>query len=362
MYYRGLEEKIIKDCLMAGEKENILICGNDFACDLIEGLQKEIKKVNAIDIVVNWSDKIIVNLMKNLGPSSAASRVMPVFKDFFQFLHMEKKADKIIIILPPVDNYINFLSVSSSLQLFERIYLANLLQLQLSGVPGIILDYPFDTNTRRMFSKEAFDSLISVYRNSIDMDFYVIKALNNKLMPLLKHGKEVSISSDYGTELTFMIEGRTPCEEEGRLGFQTSFCQVPGGEVFISPVEETVNGIYVIDINSYGFNFGLKFKDGILVDSVSSKEYEKDARKIIMDMGIFGEKAGEFGIGTNPASIPLLTGTISEKALGTLHIAIGENRPYGGNHASPIHYDFVSTCNNVFIDGQKIIESGKIIV
>jgi len=362
MYYRGLEEKIIKDCVMAGEKENILICGNEFSCDLIEALQKEIRKVNGIDTVVNWSDMIVVNLIKNLGPVPAASRIMPVFKDFFRFLHVEKKADRIIIILPPVDNYMNFLSVNSSLQLFELTCLKNLFQLQLFCVPGIILDYPFDTNTKRMLSGEAFDSLISVYRNSIAMDFHIIRDLNKRLVPFLKDGKKVRITSDYGTELTFMIEGRTPCEEEGRPGFQTSFFQVPGGEVFISPVEETVNGIYMIDISGYGFNFGLNFKDGILTDIVSEKEYEKEAKQIITDMGIFGERAGEFGIGTNPAAKPLLTGTISEKALGTTHIALGENRPYGGKHASPVHYDFVSTRNNVFIDGHQIIEDGKIII
>lgn len=362
MYYRGLEEKIIKDCLMVREKENILICGNEFAFELIESLQKEIRKVNGIDTVVNWSDRIMVNLIKNLGPLSAASRIMPVFKDSFQFLHMQTKADKIIIILPPVDNYMNFLSVNPSLQLFELTCLKNLFQLQLSCVPGIILDYPFDTNTKRRLSGEAFDSLINVYRNSVDMDFHVIRNLNKKLVPFLTEGRKVIITSDYGTELTFMIEGRAPCEEEGMTGFQTSFCQVPGGEVFISPVEETVNGIYMIDISGYGFNFGLKFKDGICVEIVSDKEYEKEAKHIMTDMGIFGERAGEFGIGTNPAAKPLLIGTISEKALGTIHIALGENRPYGGKHASPIHYDFVSTCNNVFIDGKKIIEYGNIIV
>ena len=361
MYYRGFEEKIIRDCLMTREKENILICGNDFSCDLIEALQKEIKKVNAIDTVVNWSDKILVNLIKNLGPVAGASRIMLVFKDVFQFLHMEQKADKIIIILPPVDNYMNFLTVNSSLNLFELTCLKNLFQLQLSYVPGIILDYPFDTNTKRMLSGEAFDSLISVYRNSVDMDFHKIRDLNKKLVPFLTDGKKVLITSDYGTDLTFMIEGRTPCEEEGRLGFQTSFCQVPGGEVFISPVEESVNGIYMIDISGYGFNFGLNFKDGILSGIVSDKEYEKEAGNIITDMGISEEKAGEFGIGTNPGAKPLLIGTISEKALGTVHIALGENRPYGGSHASPIHYDFVSTGNNVFIDGYQIMENGKII-
>ncbi|HPZ09166.1 MAG TPA: aminopeptidase [Candidatus Eremiobacteraeota bacterium] len=365
MYYSGLEKKIIQDCLRARAGERILITGHDFTSDLIESLRQELRAIKAVDIVITWSDRIIVELIRNLGVKEAALRIMPFFseKKTFHFLHREIEADKIIVIIPPTDNYLDFLSVISYMKPFEDNYLYNLFQLQRMNVPGLLIDYPFDTKTRNLLEKEQFDHLLSSYRNAIGVNFQEIGNLNRRIVPFLKFGKEVLIRSDYGTDLRFIINGRFPCEEEGRLGFQTSFCQLPGGEVFIAPLEESACGVYMIDISDYGFILGMKFQDGVLMDALDSRGIENDkARKIIKEMGLLRERLGEFGIGTNSQSPPLLIGTISEKSLGTVHIALGENRSYGGKNASAIHYDFVSTKNDVFVDGKKIMEKGRIIV
>ena len=67
----------------------------------------------------------------------------------------------------------------------------------------------------------------------------------------------------------------------------------------------------------------------------------------------------ELGIGTNPMA--RLQGNIitDEKALGTIHIAIGRNDFIGGRNMASTHIDGVVSQPNLEIDGNILIDHGK---
>jgi leucyl aminopeptidase (aminopeptidase T) len=76
---------------------------------------------------------------------------------------------------------------------------------------------------------------------------------------------------------------------------------------------------------------------------------------------------GELGIGVNPGAV--ITGNMleDEKALGTAHLAFGNNEdfPGGGKNKSKIHRDYLfyrPTIEVIYLDGTKkiIIQKGKI--
>jgi NADPH:quinone reductase len=68
----------------------------------------------------------------------------------------------------------------------------------------------------------------------------------------------------------------------------------------------------------------------------------------------------EFGIGTNPSA--RITGIVleDEKVYGTIHIAFGSNKPFGGTTEAGVHIDCVVKFPTVWLDGEKIIENGKV--
>ena len=63
----------------------------------------------------------------------------------------------------------------------------------------------------------------------------------------------------------------------------------------------------------------------------------------------------EFGIGLNPrAKISGVT-LEDEKALDTAHIALGDNRSFGGRVAAPCHLDGIFLNPSIFVDEKRII-------
>ncbi len=77
-------------------------------------------------------------------------------------------------------------------------------------------------------------------------------------------------------------------------------------------------------------------------------------------------QAGSSGIGTNDHAIRLDNILESEKILGTIHIALGDNSSFGGKIKTPFHQDFVflkPTVRLIHKDGTKntILRSGRLL-
>jgi leucyl aminopeptidase (aminopeptidase T) len=51
-----------------------------------------------------------------------------------------------------------------------------------------------------------------------------------------------------------------------------------------------------------------------------------------------------------------------EKVLGTVHIALGDNKTMGGKVHVPIHLDGVIKQPNVYFDNKLIMEKGKLLI
>ena len=51
-----------------------------------------------------------------------------------------------------------------------------------------------------------------------------------------------------------------------------------------------------------------------------------------------------------------------EKIIGTIHLAFGENRGYGGKNESDIHWDVLVMAPTVTVDGTVLMENGKLLL
>lgn len=70
----------------------------------------------------------------------------------------------------------------------------------------------------------------------------------------------------------------------------------------------------------------------------------------------------EFGIGTNAQA--RISGNIleDEKAYGTVHFAFGDNSTFGGKIKAGIHLDVLVRKPTVYLDGEKIMDRGKLLI
>jgi len=163
-----------------------------------------------------------------------------------------------------------------------------------------------------------------------------------------------------GTDLRFSLEGRRA--EIDALG-----ANMPGGEFFFSPVEDSADG--EITFSEYPACYGgrqvpgvyFRFERGRIVDATAAGD--EDFLLATLDTDEGARRLGEFGIGCNPGIQQHMRNTLfDEKIEGTVHLAIGNGFPFiGGTNVSAVHWDLVKDLRRggrIELDGGIVQENG----
>ncbi len=178
----------------------------------------------------------------------------------------------------------------------------------------------------------------------------------------LDQGSQVRIVGR-DTDLHFSVEGRKWMVFDGRVN-------MPDGEIFTAPVNETLNGhIYFEFPGVLGGrlvqDIRLRWEDGRLADASSSTNQDFLQQIVQSDEG--ASLLGEFALGMNPYVDRFCKDIlIDEKIGGTIHIALGRAYPEcGGTNQSAIHWDIVKDLRRegaVYLDGKAILEHGQLTI
>lgn len=143
---------------------------------------------------------------------------------------------------------------------------------------------------------------------------------------------------------------------------------LPDGEVYTSPVENSLNGY--IRFTYPGIyqgkeieNIKLEFKDGRVVKATAEKG--EDLLQTILSIEN-ADLIGEFAVGTNYGITKFTKNMLfDEKMGGTIHMALGKGFPdtKSENLNCPIHWDILkditSPESQIIADGKVIYEAGK---
>jgi aminopeptidase len=219
------------------------------------------------------------------------------------------------------------------------------------------------------FAQEA-DMSLSEYENFVygatfaDQDDPVknwleIHDQQQKLVDWLAGKKEVVVRGP-NADLTLSIDGRTFINSDGKQN-------MPSGEIFTSPVEDSANGWVNYDYPAIRGGrevegVRLEFKDGKVVKASATKNEDYLLSQLELDEG--ASILGEFAIGTN-YGIQKFTKSIlfDEKIGGTMHMAVGNGFPEaGGQNKSVLHWDFICGMQNdseILVDGELLYKNGE---
>ncbi len=160
-------------------------------------------------------------------------------------------------------------------------------------------------------------------------------------------------------DLQLSIEGRTFINSDGHHN-------MPSGEVFTGPVEESVHGWVRFTYPAIArgrevAGIELWFEDGRVVRARADKNEDFLLQQLDTDAG--ARYLGEWAVGTN-RRIDRFIGNIlfDEKIGGTMHLAIGAGYPEtGSRNKSAIHWDMICDLRDgsrVEVDGELFSESG----
>lgn len=201
---------------------------------------------------------------------------------------------------------------------------------------------------------------------AVNADYHEIDRLSELVRLKMTEGQEVKISSPSGTDLTLSIEGRTGLMLTGLVKGPGTFAAMPDGEAAIAPVEGTAEGVIVVDhtMDSLGIldePVRLTVEKG-LVTKIEGGRSAMKLQQLVEESDEGARNIAEFAIGTNPKA--RLVGNMAEdkKLLGSVHIAIGDSHVIGGTVESNLHLDGLLLNPTVLIDGDCVIDEGKLLI
>jgi len=179
-----------------------------------------------------------------------------------------------------------------------------------------------------------------------------------KLVKWLEGKKHVRILGN-GIDLELSIAGRKFISCHGRGN-------VPDGEIFTGPVEDSVNGTVRFSFpciwsGTEVNGVELVFEKGKVVKASADKNEEFLLEMLKTDEG--AQSLGEFGIGTND-QIKRFTRNMlfDEKIGGTIHLALGNGYSVSGSeNRSAIHWDMLCDMREggqIFVDEELFYDSG----
>ena len=197
--------------------------------------------------------------------------------------------------------------------------------------------------------------------------------------------RECRVTSRYGTDFTYSVEGRIfipPLpgdgfdpykiinfdKDENRKGGNLYYYLFPTGELNVAPIEGSANGTLVIDLTMHHLGrlwtpIALTVERG----RITKIDGGADARILRDYLAAYGDDnaymcPAEASVGVNAKAVVRGIQREDKNILGTMHFGLGTNIDVGGSVKSKIHMDGVILEPTLYVDGVKRIEHGRFLV
>ncbi|MBT8233077.1 MAG: aminopeptidase [Saprospiraceae bacterium] len=235
-----------------------------------------------------------------------------------------------------------------------------------NGLKRSLCQYPTQASAQAAnMSLEEYQQFVfnacHLFSNNPEGEWLKIRAQQQHIKEYLDKVSMVRYKADH-TDISFSVEGRTWINSDGQTN-------MPSGEVFSGPVEDSVNG--KVHFTFASIYMGQDVQGITLwVENGEVVKWDAEIGKQVLDevFKIPGAKYfGEVAIGTN-YNIQQTTRNIlfDEKIGGTIHMAVGQSyKQTGGKNQSGIHWDMItdmSKSGQIFADDKLIYEKGKFLI
>jgi leucyl aminopeptidase (aminopeptidase T) len=220
----------------------------------------------------------------------------------------------------------------------------------------------------------------AVYQNmlwdAINANYQEISEKGDQLAKMLESANSIRITSPSGTDITMALGKRTAfvnagiLEEHGNAGGpvlarQTS---LPGGTVFVAPVETSATGTVVVpkdNCRPYEYLIGATyvFKEGRMT-SFNAKANPDCFEQDYSAYGGDRDRIALVQIGLNPALKVMESGGNDFRpgeAAGMVFIGMGNNQLLGGTNKTEFGWIIPVTNASVEIDGKTVVKDGQLV-
>lgn len=357
-------DRIVHDCLVIKPGEVVRVSGGFHQQDLLETVYEALARAGARPVLAVSSDRVRLASYRNLTEKSLVPGAEPLYgwlKDINAVIEFDEFVDPGIFSEQPAE----------LVELVARrngLYGARLHEL---GIRRLNVAFP----TRRKAEALGIDFsvLYDSYWRGLDVDYNHLRSIGRTLRERIRQSSTLHITGPF-TDLTVKLAGRRPWVDDGvispnDLAQGHNVSNLPAGEVCVAPLEGTAEGKALFHSATYRGqvlrNIMMEFRQGEVV-SVSA-EQESDAAPVRSLLFLPADddrrKLGVFSIGFNPAlEKPLGYSLFDYKVNGVAHISVGGNGTLGGTNVSAITWGFLLVNCRVEVDGQAILENGRLLL
>jgi aminopeptidase len=356
-----LAQLCVKYSVDVKPKEKVVIQGSELAFPLIKEIYRECLLSDAYPYIKAELD-VAYTFYKH-----AKEHQLEFYSPFAKFMDENMDAQIRIECQPNPKKLTNI--DSSKIQLRRASGRESSEILTRRGLEGkfksIILPYPINAQAQEAaMSLEEYEDFVYksclVDREDPVAEWKKIHEQQEKICHLLNQTREMHVSGE-DTDLTFSVKGRRWINCSGKEN-------MPDGEVFTTPIEDSANGSVRFTLPGIFSereveDIKLTFRDGKVVKASASKGDEFLQRIL----GIEGaDRIGEAAIGTNYGITKFTKNMLfDEKIGGTIHLALGASFPEtGGLNKSAIHWDILKDMEKdgeIYADGKLFYKNGKFV-
>jgi len=351
-YYAKLAELAVNYSLKVKKGDRIVILGPALAKDLFLAVHNEVLKAGGHPLLIPQLEG-----EEELFFKYASDEQLGYFDEIY--LYMAREFDGLIQIFGDYNTkkltFVDPKKMGKLRGAAKRFEMRKILfQREAKGEADfVVIPYPCQS-----FAQEANMDLYS-YSNFVEKALFLdkedpikeweqIQKKQETIVKYLNKVKDIQVLGE-DTDLTLSVEGRIWDNCSGQKN-------LPDGEVYTGPVENSVNGH--IRFTYPGIyqgkeieNIFLEFKDGKVIRGTAGKG-QGLLQEILKIRN--ANKLGEFAIGTNYGIQQFTKNMLfDEKMGGTMHCALGTGLPNtGSKNISAIHWDILK---DMKLPGSKII-------
>jgi aminopeptidase len=199
----------------------------------------------------------------------------------------------------------------------------------------------------------------------MNADYEAIAERTFRICDRMRRTKTVYVKTAAGTDITMPIAGRDAHASSGLFRDRGLWGNLPTGESYLAPIEGQSHGVVVVDGSMAGVGMvdePIRITvEGGYATEITGGESARNLVALLEPHGRDGRNVAEFGIGTNDKAI--LTGVIleDEKVMGTIHVALGDNKSMGGSVRVSSHLDGLVRKPNVWFDDRQVMKDGNLL-
>lgn len=363
-----LAQQLVNECARIVQGDKVLISGGVRDLDLLENIAVEVRKLGAHPLVTLESERLVRRMYTDVPkkfdtlPPEFAMRMAETIDAHLSIEFLEH---------PDLLSDIPANRLAARAKTIKSVYE----KMMERGVRRVHLGnglYPTEALATQ-FGVSTSD-LSRIFWRGVNVDYAKLQNAGETLRKELTAGNRLTITAPNGTDLTVKITRRPVFVSDGVISSKDHAAKsaatqvwLPAGEVYLTPVPDTAEGVFVADTFFYEGKLieGLKleFEDGKLTKMTAKRGDLTPLRKRY-DAAPAGRDALAFvDIGFNPnVKIPDNSRMVTWMAAGTISVGVGGNTWAGGENDVPFMMAAHLDNGTLLVDRRSIVRNGELLV